>query len=181
MAGGDGRWWEVIRSFQGGASSASCGTGAPEFRARQHTSGPKFRPVQCSGHREPVARTYDGRAAMKRSDHFPPPAGASRGGTPSIMASIRGAVKVLRRDRMQRTVEAAAQCDAPDPYSTPHPWARPDRGQVNARIFHGGADVAGWRPQRRQHWMGRFSRPDVCCLASKTGAPIPQESVIAPP
>ena len=51
----------------------------------------------------------------------------------------------------------------------------------NALPIHGGADVAGWRPQRRQRWMGRILGPDVCCPAPESGAPIPQESVIAPP
>ena len=51
-------------NFQGGAITASCGMGAPVFGASQHTTGPENRPVHCSSHSNPVARTCDGRAAM---------------------------------------------------------------------------------------------------------------------
>ena len=136
----------MVLPVQGGASSASCGMGAPEFRARQHTPGPKFRPIQCSSHGNPVARTCDGRAAMNGKNHSPSPPRTSRWEASPLRAALgveqRGCAKDDDTARggppWAKTAEPCIASIATTP-----PGARPHRGQVERSQIQGGADVAG--------------------------------------
>ena len=123
--------------------------GAPVFEARQHTSGLENRPIQCSSHDEPVARTRDGRAAMKIASHCLSPAASSRWEASPLRAAFD-----VARPRGAR-VDDAVSGGQPWPQfaepraasiATARPWARPHRGQGFERENLGGADVAGLPP-----------------------------------